>query len=117
MGTATAMKGGQCIIDAAPRLRFRLRPVQIVIREVDIMLIPHTLLDPETLQRLLEDFVTRDGTDNGYEASLEQRVERLRRQIERNEVVIVFHPETADTSLAHRRDVPAEMLRELNQPD
>ena len=38
------------------------------------MLIPHTLLDPHTLERLLEDFVTRDGTDNGYEATLEQRV-------------------------------------------
>ncbi|MDY3198174.1 MAG: YheU family protein [Pseudomonadaceae bacterium] len=79
------------------------------------MLIPHTLLDPETLQRLLEDFVTRDGTDNGYEATLQQRVERLRRQIERSEVLIVFHPETGDTSLAHRRDVPPELLRELRE--
>lgn len=79
------------------------------------MLIPHSLLDAETLQRLLEDFVTRDGTDNGYEASLEQRVERLRRQIERGDVVIVFHPETADTSLAHRRDVPAEMLQAAHE--
>lgn len=78
------------------------------------MLIPHTLLDPETLQRMLEDFVTRDGTDNGYDASLEDRVERLRRQMERGDVVIVFHPETGDTSLAHRRDVPAELLRELH---
>ncbi len=78
------------------------------------MLIPHTLLDPETLQRLLEDFVTRDGTDNGYDASLEQRVERLRRQLERGDLLIVFHPETGDASLAHRRDVPAEMLRDLH---
>ncbi|UAW97386.1 YheU family protein [Halopseudomonas nanhaiensis] len=81
------------------------------------MLIPHELLDTETLQRLLEDFVTRDGTDNGYEASLEQRVERLRRQIERREVVIVFHPDTGDTSLAHRRDVPREMLDALDSDD
>ncbi len=79
------------------------------------MLIPAKLLDPDTLQRLLEDFVTRDGTDNGYDASLEQRVERLRRQIDRNEVVIVFHPDTGDTSLAHKRDVPREMLVELDQ--
>lgn len=70
------------------------------------MLIPYDLLDPETLQRLLEDFVTRDGTDNGYEASLDQRVERLRKQLQSGEVLIVFHPDTGDTSLAHRRDVP-----------
>lgn len=78
------------------------------------MLIPHTLLDPDTLQRLLEDFVTRDGTDNGYDASLEKRVERLRRQLESGDVLIVFHPETGDSSLAHRRDVPPELLRELH---
>ena len=76
------------------------------------MLIPHTLLDPEILQRMLEDFVTRDGTDNGYDDTMTQRVERLRRLIERGEVLIVFHHETGDTSLAHRRDVPPELLRE-----
>jgi uncharacterized protein YheU (UPF0270 family) len=76
------------------------------------MLIPHTLLEPDTLARMLEDFVTREGTDNGYEASLEQRVERLRRQIDKGEVLIVYHPDTGDTSLAHRRDIPAAMLRE-----
>ena len=81
------------------------------------MLIPHTLLDPETLQRLLEDFVPRDGTDNGYDASLEQRVERLRRQLERGDVLIVCHPETGDASLTHRRDVPAELLLDLHEAE
>ncbi|EZQ18444.1 hypothetical protein DHB74_08235 [Pseudomonas sp. G11-1] len=76
------------------------------------MLIPHTLLDPDVFQRMLEDFVTRDGTDNGYDDTLSQRVERLRRLIERGEVLIVFHPDTGDTSLSHRRDVPAELLRD-----
>lgn len=77
------------------------------------MLIPHHMLDPEILQRMLEDFVTRDGTDNGYDATLEQRVDQLKRQLERGDVLIVFHPDTGDTSLAHRRDVPSEMLSEL----
>ena len=81
------------------------------------MLIPYDMLDPDTLQRMLEDFVTRDGTDNGYDASLEQRVTTLRRQIERRQVVIVFHPDTGDTSLAHRRDVPAEMLADLDRSE
>lgn len=81
------------------------------------MLIPYDMLDPDTLQRMLEDFVTRDGTDNGYDASLEQRVAKLRRQIERREVVIVFHPDTGDTSLAHRRDVPADMLADFDRSE
>lgn len=82
-----------------------------VINEVDTMLIPHDLLDPTTLDRLLEDFVTRDGTDNGYDVSLDQRVERLRKQIIKGDVVIVYHADSGDTSLAHRRDVPTEMLQ------
>lgn len=77
------------------------------------MLIPHHMLDPATLQTMLEDFVTRDGTDNGYDATLEQRVNQLRKQLERGEVLIVFHPDTGDTSLAHRRDVPPDMLTDL----
>ena len=35
------------------------------------MLIPHDQLEPDTLTRLIEDFVTRDGTDNGDETPLE----------------------------------------------
>lgn len=81
------------------------------------MLIPHHLLDPAILERMLEDFVTRDGTDNGYDDSLTQRVERLRRQLVKGEVLIVFHPETGDTSLAHKRDVPLALLQALNDDD
>lgn len=29
------------------------------------MLIPYEQLEPDTLTRLIEDFVSRDGTDNG----------------------------------------------------
>ncbi|HIQ52363.1 MAG TPA: YheU family protein, partial [Pseudomonas pachastrellae] len=37
------------------------------------MLIPYQMLEPATLDALLEDFVTRDGTDNGFDDSLERR--------------------------------------------
>lgn len=77
------------------------------------MLIPYHLLDPAILERMLEDFVTRDGTDNGYDATLTQRVDKLRRSLEKGQVLIVFHAETGDTSLAHKRDVPPELLEEL----
>ena len=40
------------------------------------MLIPHDLLEADTLNNLLEDFVTREGTDNGDETPLDVRVER-----------------------------------------
>jgi uncharacterized protein YheU (UPF0270 family) len=74
------------------------------------MLIPHTLLEPATLTRLLEDFVTREGTDNGDETPLDTRVERARHALERGEAVILFEPDSQQCQLMLRRDVPAEWL-------
>ncbi|MBP8171775.1 MAG: YheU family protein, partial [Pseudomonas sp.] len=42
------------------------------------MLIPPNLLEADTLTRLIEDFVTREGTDNGDETPLQTRVQRVR---------------------------------------
>ena len=42
------------------------------------MLIPHDQLEVDTLTRLIEDFVTRDGTDNGDDTPQETRVLRVR---------------------------------------
>jgi uncharacterized protein YheU (UPF0270 family) len=74
------------------------------------MLIPHTLLEPETLTRLIEDFVTRDGTDNGDETPLATRVERVRHALARGEAVIVFEADSQQCQLMLRRDVPPEWL-------
>jgi len=74
------------------------------------MLIPPDLLQPETLQALLEDFVTRDGTDNGDDTPLPTRVERVRRALDKGEAVILFDPETSQCQLLLRRDVPRELL-------
>lgn len=76
------------------------------------MLIPYQMLEPATLDALLEDFVTRDGTDNGFDDSLERRVVQVRRMLEKGEVLIVFHPDAGDVSLAHRHSIPADMLRD-----
>ncbi|MGK9047800.1 YheU family protein [Stutzerimonas chloritidismutans] len=74
------------------------------------MLIPHDQLEPDTLTRLIQDFVTRDGTDNGDETPLETRVTRVRRALDKGEAVIVFDPDSQQCQLALRRDVPREWL-------
>lgn len=66
--------------------------------------IPHTALSPEALRGLVEEFVTRDGTDYGErEASLETRVRDVLRQLERGEVTILFDPDSGTANLAPRR--------------
>ena len=74
------------------------------------MLIPPHLLEADTLTRLIEDFVTRDGTDNGDETPLQTRVQRVHRALEKGEAVIVFDPESQQCQLALKRDVPKEWL-------
>ena len=67
------------------------------------VIVPPEALSVSTLQALLEEFVTREGTDYGpREYTLEQKVASVRRQLERGEVVIVFEPESSTTTLRAR---------------
>lgn len=77
------------------------------------MLIPAHLLQAETLTALIEDFVTREGTDNGDETPLETRVQRVRRALDKGEAVIVFDPDSQQCQLALTCDVPKEWLAAL----
>ncbi|MFC1488580.1 YheU family protein [Thermodesulfobacteriota bacterium] len=55
------------------------------------IIIPHEQLSPEALQGLIEEFVSRDGTDTGYsKKSLEQDVARVKGQLKRGDAVIVY---------------------------
>jgi uncharacterized protein YheU (UPF0270 family) len=66
-------------------------------------------LQPETLRRLIEEFVTRDGTDYGEtETSLEDRVAQVREQLRRREAVIVFDPALESVTIVQARDAPRD---------
>ncbi len=72
------------------------------------MIIPHEQLSAQALQGLIEDFVTRDGTDYGeQEASLATKVIQVQRQLLRGEIVIVFDEQTESVSLLLQRDADA----------
>lgn len=76
------------------------------------MLIPHHLLEADTLTRLLEDFMTREGTDNGDDTPLETRVARARHALEKGQAVIVFDPDSQQCQLMLKEEVPREWLDE-----
>lgn len=70
------------------------------------MRIPHDQLDPDTLQNLLEEYATRDGTDYGErEVSLSDKVASLRRQLRSGEVVIWFEPGEESVNLVLAEDL------------
>jgi len=71
------------------------------------VVILHTHLTPAALRGLLEEFVTRDGTDYGdVERTLDQKVAALMRQLERGEAAIVYDSESQTTSIVPGRSLP-----------
>jgi len=55
------------------------------------MEIPYKLLTDDALKGLIEEFVTREGTDYGQSAfSLEQKAAAIRCQLETGKAVIVY---------------------------
>jgi len=58
------------------------------------MIIPHTDIAADTLNALIEEFVTRDGTDYGdIESGLATKVQQVMNQLERKDVFIVYSEE------------------------
>ena len=55
------------------------------------MRIPHTRLSPATLRAVVQEFVTRDGTDHSL---VERRIESVLRQLETGRVELHFDGET-----------------------
>jgi uncharacterized protein YheU (UPF0270 family) len=66
--------------------------------------VPHAQLAPDVLRRLIEEFVTRDGTDYGaVERTLEQKVAAVLRQLEAGELAIVVDPEAEFIDIVARQ--------------
>lgn len=67
--------------------------------------IPPNRLSETVLDALLEAYVLREGTDYGWrENSLEEKVGRLRRQVESGETVIVYDESNQSFNLLSRND-------------
>ncbi|MFC1680301.1 YheU family protein [Pseudomonadota bacterium] len=62
--------------------------------------IPWDQLSQEVLHSLIEEFITREGTDYGErEFSLAEKVEQVKAQIKNGKVVIVFDEKSGSCNL------------------
>ena len=53
--------------------------------------VPYEHLEPETLQNLIQEFVTRDGNDWGdVEGAMESNVDQVMQQLRNRKVKVVF---------------------------
>lgn len=73
------------------------------------MIIPYEQISSEALQGLIEEFITRDGTDYGEEEiPLNVKVTQIKQLLRRGEVVVVFDTASESVSILPRRE--AELL-------
>jgi len=72
------------------------------------MLIPYEQLEADTLPRRIEDFVSRDGTDNGDDTPQEIRTLRVRQALGKGQAVIFFDLESQQCLLLPKHAVPKE---------
>jgi uncharacterized protein len=67
---------------------------------MSIQRIPINKLSPEALQRVIEEFISRDGTDYGeIEASRETNFRQVKYKLENGLAVLIFDDETETTNI------------------
>lgn len=67
--------------------------------------IPYDQLSPEALQGVVEEFVTRDGTDYGeVEVPLGTKIAQVLAQLKSGKAVIVFDQKTESCTILKRDD-------------
>ncbi|MCB9594163.1 MAG: YheU family protein [Sandaracinaceae bacterium] len=71
------------------------------------VVVPPDRLSEAALVGLIDDFVLREGTDYGHaDIALEAKRAAIRRQLERDEIRIVFDPSTETCTLVPTRELP-----------
>ena len=71
--------------------------------------VPLNRVAPDTLRAMLEEFASRDGTDYGIrELSLEEKVDNLKGQLDRDELWVVYDLDSEEWDLC-----PPDRAREF----
>ena len=71
----------------------------------DGVVVPCDSLDATTLRRVVEEFVTREGTDYGHvDRNLDDKVKSVLLQLRRGEADILFDPQTGSIGIVARTE-------------
>ena len=64
------------------------------------MEIPHNQVPEQTLLAIIEEFISREGTDYGHrEYTLDEKVEKVKSQLFNGEIKLMFDSETSSCNL------------------
>jgi uncharacterized protein len=78
--------------------------MNIVFDTEDIVRIPIESLNPDTLNRIIEEYVTREGTDYGdAEYTLAEKVAYVKQQLEKGKVIIVYNSNSESCDIVAKK--------------
>ena len=76
------------------------------------MIIPHKQLSQDALMGLVQEFVTRDGTDYGArETSLDDKVQQVLAQLDAGLAVILYDDESSSSTIVFKDQVPSGLMK------
>jgi len=77
-----------------------------------MMLIPHQQLSNDALLGVIEEFVTRDGTDYGeFETPLAVKVDHVKLQLDHGVLVIIFNEDEESIAIVPRKQLPPSLVK------
>ena len=66
----------------------------------DVVEVPYASLNPDTLRAVVEEFITRAGTDyDERERTMEEQIAGVMRQLLRGEAKVMFDPRTDSVNI------------------
>ncbi len=75
------------------------------------MIIPPKSLDPQTLRNIIEEYVTREGTDYGdIELTIEDKVVAVQAKLNTGEVLIVYIESSESVNIVDRQMLLSDSL-------
>jgi uncharacterized protein YheU (UPF0270 family) len=70
------------------------------------VIVPWQRLSDDALRGVIVEFVTREGTEYGeHDVSLDRKIDQVTRQLERGEVLLLFHATTESVNLVRASDL------------
>ena len=76
------------------------------------LIIPYQELSPEALQGVIQEFVTRDGTDYGEsEVPLDTKINQILNQLHAGKVVIVFDQKTETCNIVSKDALGPDIIK------
>lgn len=72
------------------------------------VVVPWERLSADALRGVIEEFITREGTDygTGEEAPLDRKIAQVQRQLESSEVVVLFDATAETVNLVRATELP-----------